>query len=90
MVRRIEFLEREEIKKTERCENFLRFAAIHPSSVQMNVEHTPQAPRNRFDWRKDLEASRDLMRRDIDAYGYVLSWSRKGALPHAIVRVGLL
>ena len=27
-----------------------------------------------FDWRKDLEASRDLMRRDIDAYGYVLGW----------------
>ena len=36
----------------------------------------PQAVSRRvqFDWRKDLEASRDLMRRDIDAYGYVLSW----------------
>ena len=42
-----------------------------------------------FDWRKDLEASRDLMRRDMDAYGYVLSWiedwSRKGLRPTRLV-----
>ncbi len=41
----------------------------------MNDEHPPAVTRKlQFDWRKDLEASRDLMRRDMDAYGYVLSW----------------
>ena len=41
----------------------------------MSELQTPAVSRRvQFDWRKDLEASRDLMRRDIDAYGYVLSW----------------
>ncbi len=41
----------------------------------MNDSQPPAVSRKvQFDWRKDLEASRDLMRRDIDAYGYVLSW----------------
>jgi hypothetical protein len=30
--------------------------------------------RPRFDWREDLSRSRDLTRREIDAYGYVLGW----------------
>ena len=47
----------------------------HMNSVQMNDEQPPAVTRKlQFDWRKDLEASRDLMRRDMDAYGYVLSW----------------
>ena len=30
-----------------------------------------------FDWRKDLEASRTLVWREVDAYGYILSWIEK-------------
>jgi hypothetical protein len=34
----------------------------------MSEFQTPAVSRRvQFDWRKDLEASRDLMRRDIDA-----------------------
>ena len=30
-----------------------------------------------FDWRKDLEASLTLVRREVDAYGYILRWVKK-------------
>ncbi|MGJ8633806.1 MAG: integron integrase [Luteolibacter sp.] len=30
--------------------------------------------KQRFDWREDLAAARDIPRREIDAYGYVLGW----------------
>lgn len=39
--------------------------------------HKPSATgkrRLRFDWREDLSRSRELTRREIDAYGYVLGW----------------
>ena len=43
------------------------------SSVQMNEVQAPKSC-SRFDWREDLAASRDLKGREIEAYGYVLSW----------------
>jgi hypothetical protein len=30
--------------------------------------------KKRHDWREDLVKSRDLSRREVEAYGYVLSW----------------
>lgn len=72
----------------------MRFSENHLSSVLMNEESAPQAAHIRFDWREDLACSRDLQLREIEAYGYVLGWiekwSRKGAVPHAIVRIGCL
>lgn len=40
----------------------------------MNCNSSSGKPRSRFDWREDLSCSRDLARREIDAYGYVLGW----------------
>ena len=45
------------------------------NSVRMNGESSDAGKRRpRFDWREDLSRSRDLTRREIDAYGYVLGW----------------
>ena len=45
------------------------------NSVRMNGDSSPIGKRRpRFDWREDLSHSRDLTRREIDAYGYVLGW----------------
>jgi hypothetical protein len=35
---------------------------------------TVQRARLRFDWREDLLHSRDVPARDVDAYGFALSW----------------
>ncbi len=41
----------------------------------MNTQTAPTAQsKARFDWREDLAKSRDLSKREIDAYGYVLGW----------------
>jgi hypothetical protein len=40
----------------------------------MNTETESTVCKRRFDWREDLANSRDLSRRESDAYGYVLSW----------------
>lgn len=46
------------------------------NSVLMSAEPSKSGEerRARFDWREDLARSRDLTRREIDAYGYVLGW----------------
>ena len=45
------------------------------NSVRMNADSSGVGKRRpRFDWREDLSHSRDLSRREIDAYGYVLGW----------------
>jgi len=45
------------------------------NSVLMSQEPSPSGRRRpRFDWREDLSRSRELTRREIDAYGYVLGW----------------
>jgi len=47
------------------------------NSVRMNHDKESPVRRIRFDWREDLSKSRDLGHREIDAYGYVLSWIEK-------------
>ena len=50
---------------------------IHKKSDRMNSDTNSTVHRKRFDWREDLANSRDLSKREIDAYGYVL-WRREG------------
>lgn len=40
----------------------------------MNTPAESTVRKKRLDWREDLANSRDLTRREIDGYGYVLSW----------------
>jgi integron integrase len=47
---------------------------IHENSAPMNSDTNSTVHKKRFDWREDLANSRDLSKREIDAYGYVLSW----------------
>lgn len=50
---------------------------VHESSVRMiacKSSSMATGRRIRFDWREDLSRARDLSKRDIDAYGYVLGW----------------
>ena len=49
--------------------------SVWENSVRMNSNSSSSGmPRPRFDFREDLSRSRDLTRREIDAYGYVLGW----------------
>lgn len=48
--------------------------AVFVNSVFMNANSNAEVPKISFDWRADLASSRDLTHREIDAFGYVLSW----------------
>jgi hypothetical protein len=70
-------LEHEDVNKDEMIRNFLPRIPIRMNSVRMNrelVEPTSENYCKRFDWREDLARSRDLTRREVEAYGYVLGW----------------
>ena len=47
---------------------------VHRNSVQMSAPKELKVRKMRFDWREDLAKSRELSRREVDAYGYVLGW----------------
>ena len=40
----------------------------------MNIPEKAVVSNKRFDWREDLACSRDLTKREVDGFGYVLSW----------------
>ena len=67
-------MEHEEIQENEAYRKFLPLKGVHGNSVLMNTFKGDDLPRKRYDWREDLASSRDLTNREIDAYGYVLSW----------------
>ena len=46
---------------------------VHPNGVYMNTTASGKVAA-KFDWREDLSNSRDLSRREVEAYGYVLGW----------------
>lgn len=50
----------------------LRDQGAEPEESKVDAE--ADKPGARFDWRQDLLHSRDLSHREVEAYGYVLSW----------------
>jgi len=67
-------LEHEEFHGSEGCKKFLWSEKVRGNSVQMKNKKEQATSGRRFDWREDLSKSRDLKRREIDAFGYVLGW----------------
>ena len=50
--------------------SFMKRGTSAPEVRQDSTRHG----KSRFDWREDLLHSRDVKARDVDAYGFALSW----------------
>ena len=58
-------------------QNFLALETVRENGVRMNDSSGAESTRGRvrrYDWREDLAKSRNLNRREQEAFGYVLGW----------------
>ena len=76
--RLIDILEHEIFKSREGGRFFFASGIFHANSAWMNSNTDPTVRRKHFDWREDLASSRDLSKREFDAYGSYFRGSRTG------------